>query len=440
MNQPKAYGSFIKRGDHTYRTSAYIQWGQSEKSIGACLLLNPGSADFNKINPDLIKTLNTSFKAEGELTPDPTMDQLILMVEDIYRKEKPIVGRFHIYNLFNLQNAKSMNAIDQFEALVQAGEYDISESLISQNELEMHPWLLLGWGVDHKTSWKNLERIKEKWLNLIAQSKVPTFGKKHKESNNYYHPCPLIPTRRPAMLNELITIYKQKFGKQRFPVHATKPNLLVEYDPDNKWSEFDYGWIKSPFNPECIVKGFSHLRIKDGYKLRAYQYTDGANGNGIVWAIPVDAELPDPNESQRLEEHFLSAPKPSIAFDDFMQVIEGDKTPISYLQASIVYHELNEFGAAWHGTEWGRDIILPIQESESQSTSNYEWEMIEDEPEIIDPHFYYDNEGNPTVVFYTINDIGTVTLNRYVHTFSQSDYTMRVERSCIATAGPGIIF
>ena len=121
MNQPKAYGTFIKRGDYTFRTSAYIQWGQSEKSIGACLLLNPGSADFIKINPNLINELNTSFKTEGEITPDPTMDQLILMVEGIYGKEKPISGRFHIYNLFNLQNAKSMNAVEQFEALIRTG-------------------------------------------------------------------------------------------------------------------------------------------------------------------------------------------------------------------------------------------------------------------------------------------------------------------------------
>jgi hypothetical protein len=53
MNQPKAYGSFIKCGENTFRTSAYIQWGCSDKSIGSSLLLNPDSADFNKITPSL---------------------------------------------------------------------------------------------------------------------------------------------------------------------------------------------------------------------------------------------------------------------------------------------------------------------------------------------------------------------------------------------------
>lgn len=212
MNQPKAYGTFTKSGVHTYRTSAYIQWGESEESIGACLLLNPGSADFNKINPDLKETLNTSFKAEGNIKPDPTMEQLILLIEGIYGKKTPIAGRLHIYNLFNIQNAKSIHAIDQFEALINAGEYDITESLVTLNELQKHPWLLTGWGVERKAKWRNLEQAKKIWLNLISESNVPTFGKKHKDSNNYYHPCPLIPTRRPDMLNDLLTIYQEKFS------------------------------------------------------------------------------------------------------------------------------------------------------------------------------------------------------------------------------------
>ena len=77
MNQPKAYGSFVKRGDHIFRTSAYIQWGESEKSIGSCLLLNPGSANFDKINSKLTTSLHTLGYADGEINTDPTMIQLI---------------------------------------------------------------------------------------------------------------------------------------------------------------------------------------------------------------------------------------------------------------------------------------------------------------------------------------------------------------------------
>ncbi|PEJ34210.1 hypothetical protein CN689_08690 [Peribacillus butanolivorans] len=65
----------------------------------------------------------------------------------------------------------------------------------------------------------------------------------------------------------------------------------------------------------------------------------------------------------------------------------------------------------------GRDVILPMEEESYEYDTNNGWEMIEKEPDIKEPHFYYSSEGNPVIVFYTINDIGTVTWNRYVHVF-----------------------
>lgn len=435
MSKPRAYGTFVKKRDNIYRTSAYIQWGDSEKSIGACLLLNPGSATLDK---ELLYSLDTVGQASGWIkTEDPTMVQLISFVEKIYSENQPILGRLYIYNLFNLQNTQSQNAIDQFEELVESGEYDLEESLVTINELKDHPWILLGWGVKRESKWRNLQLIKNKWINLINESQVSAFGKKHKQRDDYYHPCPLIPTQRPLMLEDLIRLYNQKYKIQRFPVYATKCNLIVETKMVENPEDLRYEWSRSFDNPESIVNGFSHLRIKKGYKLRAYQFREGGNGNGIVWAIPKDRELPEPSECETLD-WFLSPPKPDYALSDFMEAIEGDKTPLSYLQASIVFHELHEFGAMWHGVSWGRDVILPLEEKTTDNS--YEWEMNENEPEIIEPHFYYNNQGNPVVVFHTINDIGMVTLNRYVHIFNKDNYTLEVERICIANAGGGIIF
>lgn len=216
MNKPKAYGSFVKRGDYVFRTSAYIQWGDSETSIGACLLLNPGSATLDN---ELIFELETKGSVSGWVkTEDPTMQQLISIVEGVYEKDKPITGRFHIYNLFNLQNTKSQNAVDEFELLVQTGEYDIAESLASISELKEHPWILLGWGVKRDSRWTKLEHIKKHWRRQIEQSGVPTFGKKHTIRDDYYHPCPLIPTQRPILVDKLVSIYKEKFIVQLSPI------------------------------------------------------------------------------------------------------------------------------------------------------------------------------------------------------------------------------
>jgi hypothetical protein len=207
MNLPIAYGTFIKRGEHTFRTSAYIQWGKSEKSIGSSLLLNPGSADFNKINPTLKELLIKESKADGEIKADPTMEQIIKLVNAIYQSPKAIEGRFHIYNLFSLQDATAKNAINKFEALVKNNEYDLNESVVSISELQSNPWILLGWSLQRNGRWVSLEATKKRWRMLIAESKIPSFGKQDAVSKNYYHPNPRIPTQRPVILNELIDLY-----------------------------------------------------------------------------------------------------------------------------------------------------------------------------------------------------------------------------------------
>jgi hypothetical protein len=79
---------------------------------------------------------------------------------------------------------------------------------------------------------------------------------------------------------------------------------------------------------------------------------------------------------------FLSPPKPDCAFDDFMEAIEGDKSPLSYLQAAICLHELNEFGAMWHGISWGQDRILPLDDDEYFESSS-----IKEYLETIEPWF-----------------------------------------------------
>ena len=64
-----------------------------EKSIGTCLVLNPGSTTLNK---DLTRLLDTVGSASGWIKiEDLTMEQLILFIEEIHGKDKPISGRLH---------------------------------------------------------------------------------------------------------------------------------------------------------------------------------------------------------------------------------------------------------------------------------------------------------------------------------------------------------
>jgi len=211
MGKFLAYGRFLKRGEHIYRTSAHLQWGNSTKSLGCCVLLNPGSASLLKTSPELYSRLLADGEVHGQVIPDPTMNQLATLLKRIYGQS--IEGQFKIYNLFWLQNTDDQDAIEQFVELVIRGDFQFDESLVEFAELKQHPWILLGWGVKkHKRHWHPFIQIKEQWVSLIQASGVPCFGKeppKQKSGYYYYHPCPQIPTQRPQIINDLVEIYNR---------------------------------------------------------------------------------------------------------------------------------------------------------------------------------------------------------------------------------------
>lgn len=198
MNQPQAFATFRRVGGHEYRTSAYIQWGTSGRSLGSCLLLNPGAATLYRERPA------PNHSISGQITLDPTMRQLVKLVAQIYQNQA-LDGRLTIYNLFTLQNPKSSEAIAAFERLVEEGETTPKEQLVPVQELQQHPWMLLGWGCLAKASWKHLPLLKQMWQQRLAASGIPVFGKKCSNGRDYYHPCPQLYATRDVILRDLVT-------------------------------------------------------------------------------------------------------------------------------------------------------------------------------------------------------------------------------------------
>ncbi|WP_100486227.1 DUF1643 domain-containing protein [Sporolactobacillus pectinivorans] len=200
MDQPQVFGAFVRRYGATFRTSAYIKWGTSRQSLGSVLILNPGSADFEKMNPRLGAKLKQMGAAMGKIQPDPTMDQLIRLVNQIY--EGHPAGKLQIYNLFNLQSTYSAQAINNFEQLACTGKITPNESLATPDELQSHPWILIGWGLHRKNDWKNLQKAKKLWMEKIKTAGIPVFGKQN-DKGDYYHPAPLLKAKRDWILSEL---------------------------------------------------------------------------------------------------------------------------------------------------------------------------------------------------------------------------------------------
>lgn len=104
-------------------------------------------------------------------------------------------------------------------------------------------------------------------------------------------------------------------------------------------------WSKSIVDPMKVLAVFTPLWVKDGYVLRAYQFREGGDGRGVVWAMPVDADFPEPCDCKKDRKRALQPPRPPAALDNEMEAIDGDGSPWSYLCDSLLGRELWSFGA-----------------------------------------------------------------------------------------------
>ncbi len=210
------------------------------------------------------------------------------------------------------------------------------------------------------------------------------------------------------------------------------------------------GWSKSAVDPNRLLTLFPALRIRQGFTLRAYQFKSEGNGNAVVWAMPVDAEYPEPKDCPRLEGHLFKAPKPYDALDDVMDAIEGNDTAEAYWQASLLRRELKDFGAIWHGVAWGTHVIVEDDPSKfvrdenadplrTPSTKPDEWTWLEAKPTNWTPRVMLEAD-RAVVTFYTFSGYEKEGLYRHVDVYRRGKYRPRVEEPRIAEGKGGYLF
>ena len=193
------------------------------------------------------------------------------------------------------------------------------------------------------------------------------------------------------------------------------------------------GWNKSLVDPMDVVALFKGLSVKSGYVLRAYQYVSGDNGNGNVYAMPADAPFPEPDECLRMDNVFLEPPLPPAADAETMKYIDGDRSPRSYLLASLMARELAEFGAMWHGRSWSDQSILA-----DASKLSTPWTWCEEPPSDLRPSVDA-TESAILVVFYTYTMFDHERVIRHTDQYSGSSYDFKHESTVIGHGQRGAV-
>jgi hypothetical protein len=204
------------------------------------------------------------------------------------------------------------------------------------------------------------------------------------------------------------------------------------------------GWSKSEADPMELLSAFPSLHLKEGLVLRAYQFREGGNGNGIVWAMPAKAPFPEPDACPRLRDGFLEPPRPPAALEDVLEAVEGDGSAWSYLSASLFSREAAEFGAMWHGCHWSTHTIIdgvPREDSLSGDDKRTakdaregpdDWAWQESRPADWQPQVNEDGD--------THSALGREAIYRHVDTYKLGSYSLTSERTVVAEGPGGYVF
>lgn len=219
-------------------------------------------------------------------------------------------------------------------------------------------------------------------------------------------------------------------------------------------AEAPEGWSISKADPMQMLLAAESLRIKPDYILRAYQFREDGNGNAFVYAVPKTAPFPDPQECQsRSPSHFLGPPVPPNALPTVAEAIKGDNSPWSYLQASILVRELQEFGAMWHGVTWGTHWLLganPLtmhRKKEVGTTSSLpdgigrpsQWRWLKPKPRLWQPQVVQ-SDSIARVLFHTYSGYDRQTIYRHQDEYQTGSYCYKEKQSILARGPGGFIF
>ncbi|MBD2096609.1 hypothetical protein H6F90_15860 [Trichocoleus sp. FACHB-591] len=245
-------------------------------------------------------------------------------------------------------------------------------------------------------------------LPLEAVQKVRQYIKSNlalPESENYPKPQTLFDTSEEPPEPESLDALGDLFKFASLPEEETpSPNT-------------EGHWFVSAVNPGSTLLKLPGLKLKPNFRLAGYLYRVPEGGAGSIWALPEEFST-----TAQLEQALAASgdraqpPQPSGALVDFMEAVEGDRSPSSYLVASILRRELQEFGVLGKYCEWSHHHLIntiPLQ---------IKWQWRKAAPKDLIPKVASFPDGRVAVEFFTCRVVPPVAIFRHLDQYVAGTY------------------
>jgi hypothetical protein len=192
-------------------------------------------------------------------------------------------------------------------------------------------------------------------------------------------------------------------------------------------------WFITTSDPGAALLKLPGLQLKPGHRLVSYLYRKAEDGVGVTWALP-EALSTTAHLEQALRNlcDLTHPPHPQGALTDVMEAIQGDRSAISFVVASMLQRELKELGALGKSCDWFHHRLV----SAPPAQATWHW-RVENLPKDLTPKVRVLDNGKAAIEFFSCRVIPPIALFQHVDQYPVDSYKpARVDRA-IAVARRG---
>lgn len=200
------------------------------------------------------------------------------------------------------------------------------------------------------------------------------------------------------------------------------PTRASDLDPN-----LEGRWFVSSIDPGAALLQLKGLRVKPGMRLVPYLVRTPRGGVGHICAVPEGSSTTQFLESalpEGTEWHYPPFPEGSL--NNTMLALEGDRSALSYVIASILRREMEEFGATGRDRQWSQHRIV------SSLPKQVQWRWKGKSPQNFSPKVKVMDDGQAAVEFFSCRTAKPFALFRHFDRYDGESYLATSKDDAIA--------
>lgn len=186
-------------------------------------------------------------------------------------------------------------------------------------------------------------------------------------------------------------------------------------------------WAVSTVNPGAALSRLPGVSLKPDVRMVGYVYQCKEDGVGAVWAVPDELSTTWVLEKAIASTEVSRRPQPEGAFDHFMEGVKGDRSAVSFMVASLLRRELEEFGSVGQRCDWSHHQLIDAVPALGRWQGQYQ------QPMDLAPKVRIMPDGKAAVEFFTWRSIKPIALFRHIELYPPETYVSKSQNQAIAT-------